>query len=52
MFFPFAGHTAMQTEPTNADPPKGKRRWFQFRLRTLMIFIAAVALACAGWDTR
>ena len=27
----------MQTEPPKAEPPKRKRRWFQFRLRTLMI---------------
>ncbi len=38
----------MQTEPSNADPPKRKRRWFQFSLRTLMILTAIVALAC-GW---
>jgi hypothetical protein len=30
-------NAAMQTEPTKADPPKRKRRWFQFSLRTLMI---------------
>ena len=27
----------MQTEPTKTDPPKRKRRWFQFSLRTLII---------------
>jgi hypothetical protein len=37
----------MQTEPTNADPPKPKRRWFQFSLRSLMIFTAIVALGMA-----
>src|SRR5437660_677517 len=26
----------MQTEPPKADPPKRKRRWFQFSLRSLM----------------
>jgi hypothetical protein len=25
----------MQTEPTKANLPKRKRRWFQFSLRTL-----------------
>jgi hypothetical protein len=38
----------MQTDPPKADPPKRKRRWSQFSLRTLMLF---VTLACviAGW---
>ena len=38
----------METEPPEADPPKRKRRWFQFSLRTLMIFTIIVAVAC-GW---
>jgi hypothetical protein len=38
----------MQTEPSKADPPKPNRRWFQFSLRTLMIFTAIAAVAC-GW---
>ena len=29
----------MQTELAKADPPKRKRRRFQFRLRTLMICV-------------
>jgi hypothetical protein len=29
----------MQTEPPKADPPKTKRRWYQFSLRTLMIVV-------------
>jgi hypothetical protein len=29
----------MQTEPTEADPPKRKRRWFQFSLRTLLLVV-------------
>jgi hypothetical protein len=29
----------MQTEPSEAEPPKRKRRWFQFSLRTLMIVV-------------
>ena len=37
----------MQTEPPKADPPKRKRRWFQFSLRTLMIVVVIVAIPCA-----
>jgi hypothetical protein len=36
-------NAAMQTEPPKADPPKRKRRWFQFSLRSLMIF--------ASWES-
>src|ERR1700694_4735083 len=41
-------NAAMEAEPHKAVPPKRKRRWFQFSLRSLLIFtvIAAVAL---GW---
>ena len=28
----------MEAEPLKADPPKRKRRWYQFSLRTLLIF--------------
>jgi hypothetical protein len=35
----------MQTEPPKADPPKRKRRWFQFSVRTLMIFVTLIATA-------
>jgi hypothetical protein len=35
----------MPTEPSNAEPPKCKRRWFQFSLRTLMIVMTVTALA-------
>jgi hypothetical protein len=38
----------MQTEPPKADPPKRKRRWFQFSLRSLLIFVAICAIPC-GW---
>jgi hypothetical protein len=38
----------MQTEPPKADSPKRKRRWFQFSLRSLLIFTIVVAVAC-GW---
>jgi hypothetical protein len=37
-----ADNAAMETEPNR------KRRWFQFSLRTLLIFTALVAIAC-GW---
>jgi len=38
----------MEPEPLKTESPKRKRRWFQFSLRTLLMFtvIAAVAL---GW---
>jgi hypothetical protein len=37
-----------------ADPPKRKRRWFQFSLRSLMIFILICAVACDwfGWQAK
>jgi Leucine rich repeat len=41
----------MEAEPPKPDPPKRKRRWFQFSLRTLMIFTAVIAIAC-GWVAR
>ena len=37
----------MQTEPTKVEPPKRKRRWFQFSLRTLMIGVTLLAAASA-----
>jgi hypothetical protein len=42
----------MQTEPPKADPPKRKRRRFQFSLRTLMIAVTllAVPFAYVGWQ--
>jgi hypothetical protein len=44
----------MPTEPSKTDPPKGKRRRFQFRLRTLMIGVTllAVPLGYVGWHER
>lgn len=38
----------MPDTPNHADPPKPRRRWFQFRLRTLLIVVAICALF-AGW---
>ena len=40
----------MKTEPLKPLPPKCKRRWFQFSLRTLLIFTLIFAVACA-WFT-
>ena len=40
-------NAALQTEPPKADPPKRKRRWFQFSLRTLMIVVTLLAIPCA-----
>ena len=44
----------MQIEPPKADPPKRRRRWFQFSLRTLMIGVTHLAMACgyAGWQMK
>ena len=41
-----ADNAAMQTEPPKAEPPKRKRRWFQFSLRTLLIVVAVLAVLC------
>ena len=36
----------MEAEPSKAEPPTRKRRWFQFRLRTLLIGVTLVAMRC------
>jgi hypothetical protein len=43
-----ADNAAMEAEPSKAEPPKRKRRWFQFSLRTLMIVVTLLAVAVAG----
>jgi hypothetical protein len=43
-----ADNAAKQTEPPKGDPPKRKRRWFQFSLRTMMVVVTLLALACWG----
>jgi hypothetical protein len=49
---PFAAdNAAMQTEPPKADSENRKRRWFQFSLRTLMIFTVVRAIGSA-WVAR
>ncbi len=37
----------MPDKPNIAEPQKPRRRWFQFRLRTLLIVTAIVAVLCA-----
>jgi hypothetical protein len=37
----------MEAEPLKPDPPKRKRRWLQFRLRSLLIFAAICSIASA-----
>jgi hypothetical protein len=44
-----ADNSAMQTDPPKADPPKRKRRWFQFSLRSLMILMLLVGIGMAIW---
>jgi hypothetical protein len=47
-------NASVQTEPSKADSPKRKRRWFQFSLRTLMIAVTVLAVACGyvGWQVK
>ena len=33
-------------------PPKPKRRWFQFRLRTLMVFVTLCAVVCSWFAVK
>jgi hypothetical protein len=44
-----ADNAAMESEPTKADPPKRKRRWFQFSLRSLMIGVTLFCLVVGGY---
>jgi hypothetical protein len=39
----------MQTESPKVDPPKRKRRWFQFSLRTLMIGVTLFCVVDGGY---
>jgi hypothetical protein len=41
----------MEAEPLKVEPPKRKRRWFQYRLRTLLIIVTLLAGVCgaANW---
>jgi hypothetical protein len=40
----------MESEPPKADLPKRRRRWFQFSLRSLLIFMMLISIACS-WGT-
>jgi hypothetical protein len=40
-----ADNAAMEAEPPKSDPPKRKRRWFQFRLRTLFVLTLITGVA-------
>ena len=39
----------METEPSNASPPKRRRRWCQFRLRTLLIGVTLFCVVVGGY---
>jgi hypothetical protein len=39
----------MQAEPPESDPPKRKRRWFQFSLRTLLIGVTLFCMVVGGY---
>jgi hypothetical protein len=41
------GDNAAMIDPPEADLPKRKRRWFQFSLRTLLLFVLICAIGCA-----
>jgi hypothetical protein len=42
----------MDEKPNTAEPHKPRRRWFQFRLRTLLVIVTLLAIPCAylGWQ--
>ena len=42
----------METEPLKTEPPKRKRRWFQFSLRTLLLAITACAIWVSWYSNR
>jgi hypothetical protein len=44
----------MEAELPKTDPPKRKRRWLQFSLRTLLIGVTFLAVPCAyvGWQAK
>lgn len=39
----------MSDTPDTAEPPTPHRRWFQFRLRTLLVGVALAAVLLAAW---
>jgi hypothetical protein len=44
----------IEADDPTTEPPKRKRRWFQFSLRTLLIDVTLLATACGyiGWQAR
>jgi len=44
----------MEAEQLISPSPNRKRRWYQFSLRTLIIVVTVLAVACAyvGWQAR
>ena len=42
----------MPIEPPKADPPKRKRRWFQFSLRTLLVAFTILIIWLGSWIQR
>ena len=47
-----ADNAAMETDPAKADPPKRKRRWFQFSLRTLLVAFTILIIWLGSWIQR
>jgi hypothetical protein len=47
-----ADNAAMEAEPTKAESPKRKRRWYQFSLRTLLIFVLICAISSAWFGMK
>jgi hypothetical protein len=45
-------NAAMPTEPANSEPPKRKRRWCQFSLRTAMIVVTLFCTLAGGYVVR
>jgi hypothetical protein len=43
------GMDAIKSQPAT---PRPKRRWFQFSLRSLMLFVLCCAIACSWYTTR
>ena len=54
LLLPAADNAAMPTEPPKAEPPKRRRRWFQFSLSSLMVGVTLLAVPCAyiGWQAK
>ena len=46
---PAVGDNAAMDEPPNAEPPKRKRRWFQFSLRSLLIMVTLFCAVIGGY---